>query len=209
VGIGGIGMSGIAELLINWVIESSVPISRNLILPSLSEMGAKIASVINRKHCQSRCGSHFVGRGSDNVEVLAARHDFIPVIPRAEMLAELMRLKYSVAVAGAHARPHHFHGGHHPGRGRPRFDLVIAVAWTVLVPTPVWAAETTWWPKPTKATAHSSFCHLLLPWSPISISSTWITTVTWITSGNILALSNRVPFNGSAVLCLEDRNVQA
>ncbi|MEE8399923.1 MAG: UDP-N-acetylmuramate--L-alanine ligase [Desulfobacterales bacterium] len=106
VGIGGIGMSGIAELLINLGYEvSGSDMKTSEITQRLADLGATIYD--------HHADTHIVGSdvvvtssavGAENLEVVAARHAALPVIPRAEMLAELMRLKYSVAVAGAHGK---------------------------------------------------------------------------------------------------------
>lgn len=106
VGIGGIGMSGIAEVLRNLGYEvtgSDVRESDNT--RRLREMGIKVYIGHRPDNVDS---AHVVVISSavrdDNVEVLEARLKSIPVIPRAEMLAELGRLKYSILVAGAHGK---------------------------------------------------------------------------------------------------------
>jgi UDP-N-acetylmuramate--alanine ligase len=106
VGIGGIGMSGIAELLLNlgYTVSGS-DLQTSEITKRLKDLGG----IIFIGHGADQISgadvvvtSSAVGR--DNPEVLAAERISIPVIPRAEMLAELMRLKYSVAIAGAHGK---------------------------------------------------------------------------------------------------------
>jgi UDP-N-acetylmuramate--alanine ligase len=107
VGIGGIGMSGIAEVLLNlgYAVTGS-DLHESELTERLRKLGAQV----------------FVGHQEDNLavnpsvvvistavkysnpEVLEARRRHIPVIPRAEMLAELMRMKYGVAVAGSHGK---------------------------------------------------------------------------------------------------------
>ena len=107
VGIGGIGMSGIAEVLLNlgYAVTGS-DLHESEVTERLRKLGAQV----------------FVGHQEDNLaadpsvvvistavkysnpEVLEARRRHIPVIPRAEMLAELMRMKYGVAVAGSHGK---------------------------------------------------------------------------------------------------------
>ena len=106
VGIGGIGMSGIAELLINLGHQvTGSDLKDSAIVRRLSGLGAQISQ---GHHGSLVEGCDVVVISSavphDNPEVVAAREQFIPVIPRAEMLAELMRLKYGVAVAGAHGK---------------------------------------------------------------------------------------------------------
>jgi UDP-N-acetylmuramate--alanine ligase len=106
VGIGGIGMSGIAELLLNigYLVSGSDEASSE-ITENLKRLGGTVFKGHAAEQIQ---GADVVvissAIASDNPEVLAARKESIPVIPRAEMLAELMRLKYSVAVAGAHGK---------------------------------------------------------------------------------------------------------
>ncbi|MFQ5896935.1 MAG: UDP-N-acetylmuramate--L-alanine ligase [Candidatus Methylomirabilia bacterium] len=106
VGIGGAGMSGIAEVLLNmgYRITGSDQ-KRSEAVERLEQLGAKVWIGHDRAHTE---GAHVVVYSSavakDNVEVQAARRHQIPVIPRAEMLAELMRLKYGIAVAGTHGK---------------------------------------------------------------------------------------------------------
>lgn len=106
VGIGGIGMSGIAEVLLNlgFIITGS-DIRKNETTERLERLGAKI--YYGHKE-ENVLGADVVVISSavrfDNPEVLKAKELFIPVIQRAEMLAELMRMKYSIAVAGAHGK---------------------------------------------------------------------------------------------------------
>ncbi len=99
-------MSGIAELLLNLGYSvSGSDIKASDITKRLKKLGGKIEighSEENIKGADVIVMSSAVG--SDNPEIIAARKSLIPVIARAEMLAELMRLKYSVAVAGAHGK---------------------------------------------------------------------------------------------------------
>jgi UDP-N-acetylmuramate--alanine ligase len=106
VGIGGIGMSGIAEILLNLGYRvSGSDQKRNETIERLERLGAKI--VIGHGPANIE-GAHVLVYSSavsrDNVEVQAARQTQVPTIPRAEMLAELMRLKYGIAVAGTHGK---------------------------------------------------------------------------------------------------------
>ena len=106
VGIGGSGMSGIAEVLINqdYEVSGSDP-SSNRVTDHLKALGADIG---HNHSAENVTGKHVVVISSaiseDNVEVLAAREQSIPVIPRAEMLSELMRMKYGIAIAGTHGK---------------------------------------------------------------------------------------------------------
>jgi UDP-N-acetylmuramate--alanine ligase len=106
VGIGGIGMSGIAELLLNLGFSvSGSDIKETSVTQRLKSLGAAITvghSPANIQEAQVVVYSSAVS--PDNPEVNAARMRQIPAIPRAEMLAELMRLKFSVTVAGAHGK---------------------------------------------------------------------------------------------------------
>src|SRR3989441_6602894 len=106
VGIGGIGMSGIAELLLNlgYVVSGSDE-RRSPIADRLVTLGARV----DYGHRADLVGEADVVVVSSavrptNPEVGEALRRRIPVIPRAEMLAELMRLRYAVAVAGAHGK---------------------------------------------------------------------------------------------------------
>ena len=106
VGIGGIGMSGIAELLLNLGYKvSGSDVKRSDITDRLEKLGGTIFKAHAAEHIE---GADVVVVSSaidpDNPEVGAAGQSSIPVIPRAEMLAELMRLKYSIAIAGAHGK---------------------------------------------------------------------------------------------------------
>lgn len=106
VGIGGIGMSGIAEVLLNlgYAVSGS-DLASSEMTRRLQAAGATIYQGHDAAHV---AGADVVVTSSavkpDNAEVLMAHKDRIPVIPRAEMLAELMRMKYGVAVAGTHGK---------------------------------------------------------------------------------------------------------
>ena len=106
VGIGGIGMSGIAELLLNLGYKVS---GSDASSSDLTRRLQSIGGVIYEGHAAKQIkGADVVVTSAaivpDNPEIIAAAQASIPVIPRAEMLAELMRLKYSVAIAGAHGK---------------------------------------------------------------------------------------------------------
>ena len=106
VGIGGAGMSGIAEvLMIQGYQVSGSDLSISAATRRLSDLGARIAT----GHAEDNiAGADVVVVSSavaaDNVEVVAARQRGVPVVPRAIMLAELMRLKQGIAVAGTHGK---------------------------------------------------------------------------------------------------------
>jgi UDP-N-acetylmuramate--alanine ligase len=106
IGIGGAGMSGIAEVLLNlgYAVSGS-DLAPSDVTQRLQRQGATVFQGHAAAHMQ---GADVVVVSSavkaDNPEVVTARQLHIPVIPRAEMLAELMRMKYGVAVAGTHGK---------------------------------------------------------------------------------------------------------
>ncbi len=106
VGIGGVGMSGIAEVLLNLGYEvSGSDIAENVTIQRLISSGAKIKI---GHAAENITGSDVVVISSavqaDNPEVVQAREHRIPVVPRAEMLAELMRFRFGIAIAGTHGK---------------------------------------------------------------------------------------------------------
>ena len=106
VGIGGIGMSGIAEVLLNLGYKiSGSDLKSSPVTQRLAGLGA---TVFEGHSSENVTGAEVVVVSSaitpDNPEVTEARNLHIPVIRRAEMLAELMRLKYGVAIAGMHGK---------------------------------------------------------------------------------------------------------
>ena len=106
VGIGGVGMCGIAEVLHNQGYDiSGSDIKISPVTTRLKEMGVSIFIGHDEKHVQ---GADVVVVSSavyeENVELIAAKSNRIPVVPRAEMLAELMRYRHGIAVAGTHGK---------------------------------------------------------------------------------------------------------
>jgi len=106
VGIGGAGMSGIAEVLHNLGYEvSGSDLKENAVTRRLGTLGLKVFIGHDAAHVE---GVDVVvtstAVSTDNPEVLAAREHRIPVVPRAEMLAELMRFRHGIAVAGTHGK---------------------------------------------------------------------------------------------------------
>ncbi|MGB8260955.1 MAG: UDP-N-acetylmuramate--L-alanine ligase [Terracidiphilus sp.] len=106
IGIGGIGMSGIAEILLNLGMKvSGSDLRRGPVTDRLALLGARIHEGHDAANV---AGATVVVTSSavpaDNPEVLEARARKIPVIQRAEMLAELMRLRYGIAIAGMHGK---------------------------------------------------------------------------------------------------------
>src|SRR5437016_1836673 len=106
VGIGGIGMSGIAEVLLTLGYKvSGSDLKGSTVTERLAHLGAIIFEGHRAENITSAevvVTSSAISR--DNAEVTAARAQHIPVIQRAEMLAELMRLKYGIAIAGMHGK---------------------------------------------------------------------------------------------------------
>ena len=213
VGIGGIGMSGIAEVLLTlgYSVTGS-DLKTTAITDRLQNLGALIYESHKAGHVE---GAHVVVTSSavsrDNPEVVEAVRQKIPVIPRAEMLAELMRLKHGVAIAGAHGKttttsmtasvlaaagldPTFVVGGrvNHVGAtarlGRGDYMVVEADESdrTFLLLAPVVAVVTT-----------IDREHLDTYQSLPEIQEIFTQFV------------NRVPFYGAAVLCLDEPNVQA
>jgi len=213
VGIGGIGMSGIAEVLLTLGYSVSGSDARaSAVTERLQNLGAEIHEGHRAEYVQ---GAHVVVASSairrDNPELLEAARLKIPVIPRAEMLAELMRLKYGIAVAGAHGKttttsmlasvlaaagldPTFVVGGrvNHMGTtarlGRGEYMVVEADESdrSFLLLTPVVAVVTT-----------IDREHLDHYSSLEEIQEVFVQFV------------NRVPFYGAVVLCLDEPNVQA
>src|SRR5881296_1731753 len=106
VGIGGIGMSGIAEVLLNLGFKIS---GSDLKMSAVTDRLASLGATVFEEHRPENVGDAEVVVASsavahDNPELAEARTLHIPVIQRAEMLAELMRLKYGIAVAGMHGK---------------------------------------------------------------------------------------------------------
>ncbi|MDO9528520.1 MAG: UDP-N-acetylmuramate--L-alanine ligase [Syntrophales bacterium] len=106
VGIGGIGMSGIAEVLLNtgYTISGS-DLNETELTKRLASLGTKISyghRASNLEDADVVVTSTAIEK--DNPEVLAAHQRHIPVIPRAEMLAELLKMKFSIAVSGSHGK---------------------------------------------------------------------------------------------------------
>ncbi len=106
VGIGGSGMNGIAQVMVNLGYRvSGSDLSDNAAVRQLRSMGATIYQSHAAEQVEG-CDAIVVSTAirDDNPEVLYAREKRIPVVPRAEMLAELMRFRYGIAVAGTHGK---------------------------------------------------------------------------------------------------------
>ncbi len=107
VGIGGIGMSGIAEVLLNlgYAVTGS-DLHKSEVTGRLRKLGAQVFVGHQEDNLMANPSVVVISTAVkySNPEVLEARRRHIPVIPRAEMLAELMRMKYGLAVAGSHGK---------------------------------------------------------------------------------------------------------
>src|SRR5881296_2037075 len=212
VGIGGIGMSGIAEILLNlgYRVTGSDQ-KKNDAIERLAELGAKIFIGHQAANVE---GAHVVVYSSavsrDNVEVQLARQRQIPTIPRAEMLAELMRLKYGIAVAGTHGKTTTTSMvGAVLAEGR--YDPTIVVGGRV---TSLGSNARLGQGEYLVAEADES------DGSFLKLAPT-IAVVTTVDAEHLdhygsldairdafVAFVNRVPFYGSAVLCLDEPNIQ-
>jgi UDP-N-acetylmuramate--alanine ligase len=106
VGIGGAGMSGIAEVLLNLGYRiSGSDLGSSAVTRRLIELGARVHQGHDAAYIEGAdCIVTSTAVKADNPEVLAARSRLIPVVPRAVMLAELMRMKKGVAIAGTHGK---------------------------------------------------------------------------------------------------------
>ncbi len=106
VGIGGAGMGGIAEVMVNLGYKvCGSDMQSNAMTSKLSDLGATVFASHATENIQ---GADVVVMSSavkdDNPEIVAAREQRIPIVPRAEMLAELMRFRYGIAIAGTHGK---------------------------------------------------------------------------------------------------------
>ena len=213
VGIGGIGMSGIAEVLLTlgYSVSGSDTKSSN-ITERLQDLGATIYDSHKAANVE---GAHVVVTSSairpDNPEVVEAHKRKIPVIPRAEMLAELMRLKHGVAVAGAH------------GKTTTTSMVASVLAAAHLDPTFVIGGRVNQAGTTAKlgkgdyfvVEADESDRSFLLLAPEVAVVTTidrehldQYTSLADIQDA-FVQFVNRIPFYGAAILCLDEPNVQA
>jgi len=206
-------MSGIAELLLNLGYEiSGSDIKRSETTEHLSELGAQVFvghSPQNVHEADVVVFSSAVKR--DNVELVEASERSVPVIPRAEMLAELMRLKYGIAVAGAH--------------GKTTTTSMVASVLTQggLDPTVVIGGRLNIWGGSNARLGNSDFLvaeadesdgsFLLLSPSMAVVTNLDYEHIDFYRSmarlrKTFVDFINKVPFYGRAILCLDDREVQ-
>jgi UDP-N-acetylmuramate--alanine ligase len=106
IGIGGAGMGGIAEVLhnLNYKVSGS-DVAKNAMTERLSKLGIQVnyAHIAeNVEHCDVVVVSSAISK--NNIELVMARKRKIPIVPRAEMLSELMRFKHGIAIAGTHGK---------------------------------------------------------------------------------------------------------
>jgi len=213
VGIGGIGMSGIAEVLLTLGYSVSGSDTK---LSTITERLQNLGATIFEDHKAANVeGAHVVvvssAVKSDNPEVAEAQKRKIPVIPRAEMLAELMRLKYGIAVAGAH------------GKTTTTSMVASVLAAAHLDPTFVVGGRVNQAGTTARVGKGEYFVveadesdRSFLMFAPV------VAVVTTIDREHLdqyaslediqsafTQFVNRVPFYGAAVLCLDEPNVQA
>src|SRR5215467_9585082 len=212
--IGGIGMSGIAEVLANLGFRvTGSDQKKSDVTAHLEELGVEVTE----GHAIENVGdSHVVVRSTavrdDNPEIIEARRRSIPVIPRAEMLAELMRMKpHTVAVAGSH------------GKTTTTSMVATVLGYADLDPTIVVGGVV----GAFGSNAHLGTSDLMVVEADESDRSFLMLTPTIAVVTNIdrehmdyyhdmddvracfASFVNKVPFYGSSVLCLDDPNVQA
>ncbi len=201
IGIGGIGMSGIAEIMHNlgYKVQGS-DVSDSANVKRLRAMGIPIAvghSADNLKDAHAVVYSSAVKPG--NVEFDAARALSLPLVRRAEMLAEIMRLRSCVAIAGTNARPpprRWWRRCWMPADWTPPWST--AASSTPMAPMHGWAPANGWWWKPMKATAPSCACRPPSRSSPMPIPITWIITApSTICATPFSALSKMCPSTAS------------
>ena len=213
-GIGGIGMSGIAEVLLNlgYTISGS-DLKLSPITDRLAGMGAHVYeghAAANVAGARALVVSSAVDE--QNPEVQEARRLGIPVIPRGELLAELMRLKYGIAVAGSH------------GKTSTTSMTATILNYANLDPTVVVGGRVGTMGGSNARVGHSDFLLVeadesdrsFLKLAPI------LAVVTNIDREHLdhyssledirqsfIDFVNKVPFYGAAILCLDDENVQS
>jgi UDP-N-acetylmuramate--alanine ligase len=214
VGIGGIGMSGIAELLANLGYAVTGSDARR------SEVTARLEQAFGVTIFEGHHASH-VGDAdvvvvssavrAGNPEIVAARERGIPVIPRAEMLAELMRLRFSIAVAGSH------------GKTTTTSMIALVLERGGLDPTAVIGGRLSAFGSNARlgrgeymvAEADESDRSFLMLWPSIAVMTN-IDNEHMENYGSLadlqqafLDFANKVPFYGAAVACAEDENLAA
>lgn len=213
VGIGGIGMSGLAEVLLNLGYEIS---GSDLRLGPATERLASLGARIYHGHDASHVDDAKVvvvssAVSEDNPEVQEARRRQIPVIPRGELLAELMRLKYGIAVAGSH------------GKTTTTSMIATILSYAGLDPTVVVGGRVSAMGGANARVGSSDFLVVesdesdgsFLKLAPIIGVITNIDREHLDHYGSLERIldafaefANKIPFYGAAVLCLDDEQVQ-
>ncbi|MEW5978058.1 MAG: UDP-N-acetylmuramate--L-alanine ligase [Acidobacteriota bacterium] len=213
VGIGGIGMSGIAEVLLNRGYRVS---GSDLKLSAVTQRLASLGAQISQGHTAENVGAADVVVISaairpDNPEIVEAQQRKTPIIPRAEMLAELMRMKYGITVAGTH------------GKTTTTSMVATVLQQARMDPTVVVGGRLNLLDSNAKLGA-GEFMVVEADESDRSflLLSPTIAVVTNIEEDHMESYAgledlknafvqfvNRVPFYGSAILCLDEPNVQS
>jgi len=213
IGIGGIGMSGIAEVLLNLGFEiSGSDLKLSATTDRLARQGARIFeghSAVNVNGAKAVVMTSALQ--ADNPEVQEARRLQIPVIPRGELLAELMRLKYGIAIAGSH------------GKTTTTSMTATVLSGAGLDPTVVVGGKAASMGGSNARVGQSDFLVVesdesdgsFLKLSPILAVVTNIdrehldhyASIDEIRAA-FLEFIQKVPFYGAAILCLDDENVQ-
>jgi UDP-N-acetylmuramate--alanine ligase len=212
-GIGGIGMSGLAEVLLNlgYRITGS-DLRLTPITDRLQSLGATVFEGHSALNIEGAKAVVVTSAATpDNPEILAARRQGIPVIPRGELLAELMRLKYGIAVAGSH------------GKTTTTSIVATILGEAGLDPTVVVGGRVGTMGGSNARVGHSDFMVVesdesdgsFLKLSPIVIAVTNIDREHLDHYRDIEEIRdafrdfvNKVPFYGAAIICLDDENVQ-
>ncbi len=212
VGIGGAGMSGIAEVLLDYeLLVSGCDRARSNTTDRLQQLGVKVSFGHSPSHLD---GVDLVVKSSaipdDNEEIMAARERGITVVRRAEILGELMRLKYGIAVAGTH--------------GKTTTTSLIGTLFTEAGLDPTVIVGGRMRVSGTGARVGRSdylvaeadeFDRSFLRLMPVLAVITSIDEDHLDTYGNFAAIreaflefAGRVPFFGQIILCLDDANIQ-
>ena len=213
-GIGGIGMSGIAEVLMNlgYTISGS-DLKLSPTTEKLSKLGAKVYEGHDAKNLAgARALVVSSAVNESNPEVQEARRLGIPVIPRGELLAELMRLKYGIAIAGSH------------GKTTTTSMVAAILSHAGMDPTVVVGGKAAAMGGSNARVGQSDFLVVesdesdgsFLKLSPILAVVTNIDREHLDHYADIQTIRaaftefvNKVPFYGAAIVCLDDENVQA
>jgi UDP-N-acetylmuramate--alanine ligase len=214
VGIGGIGMSGIAELLANlgYAVSGS-DAKRSDVTRRLEQM---FGVAVFEGHAAANVGDADVVVFSsavrpENAEIVEAKRRGIPVIPRAEMLAELMRLRFSIAIAGSH------------GKTTTTSMIALVLERAGLDPTAVIGGRLSAFGSNARlgrgeylvAEADESDRSFLMLWPSIAVMTN-IDHEHMESYGSLadlqqafLDFANKVPFYGAAIACVDDANLSA